>query len=85
MNQYGCKQLKRTIVVGFKALAISFFTDTVEKLVPFQAEAFVQLCLAVQANSGPHVRLPLSNSVVADGAKSALTVFECKNWHSLTI
>jgi len=31
MNQFRCKQLKSTVVLGFKALAIDFCTVTVEK------------------------------------------------------
>jgi hypothetical protein len=35
MNQFRCKQLKSTVVVGLKTLAVDFFTVTVEKAVLF--------------------------------------------------
>jgi hypothetical protein len=31
MNQFRCKQVKRTVVLGFKTLIIGFFTVAVEK------------------------------------------------------
>jgi hypothetical protein len=38
MNQLRCKQLKSTVVLGFKTLAKAFFTVTVENAVFFQAK-----------------------------------------------
>jgi hypothetical protein len=51
MNQFGCKQLKSTVILGFKTLAIGFFTGTVEKAVSFQAETIVQLRTCLPKNS----------------------------------
>jgi hypothetical protein len=43
MNQLRCKQLKGTVVRGFKPFPTDFFTVTVEKAVSLQAETIVQL------------------------------------------
>jgi hypothetical protein len=38
MNQFRCKQLKSTVVLGFKIQFIGLSTVTVEKGLPFQEE-----------------------------------------------
>jgi hypothetical protein len=43
MNQFRCKRLKSTVVLGFTMLASGFSTVTVEKAVSFQGETIVQL------------------------------------------
>jgi len=53
MNQSKCKQVKSTVVLGFKTAATGIFTGAVEKSASFRAETTVQLWTSRQSNAAP--------------------------------